>query len=121
MSNHTMRVKEWQGDVVFLHEVTSGAVDRSYGIHVAKLAGMPAAAIGRAEQVLGALEAGEKSQAVARLADDLPLFAAAGEIGAAAAPAPDPLADALGEINPDALSPKDALELIYRLKDLMKE
>ena len=122
MSNHTMRVKEWQGDVVFLHEVTSGAVDRSYGIHVAKLAGMPAAAIGRAEQVLGALEAGEKSQAVARLADDLPLFAAAaGEIGAEAAPAPDPLADALGEINPDALSPKDALELIYRLKDLMKE
>jgi len=117
---HTMRVKEWQGDVVFLHEVTSGAVDRSYGIHVAKLAGMPAAAIGRAEQVLGALEAGEKSQAVARLADDLPLFAAAGEIGAAAAPAPDPLADALGEINPDALSPKDALELIYRLKDSMK-
>ncbi|MCH9049922.1 MAG: DNA mismatch repair protein MutS [Proteobacteria bacterium] len=122
MSNHTMRVKEWQGDVVFLHEVTTGAVDRSYGIHVAKLAGMPAAALGRAEQVLGALEAGEKSQAVARLADDLPLFAAAGgEIGAAAAPAPDPLADALGEINPDALSPKDALELIYRLKDLMKE
>ena len=118
MSNHTMRVKEWRGDVVFLHEVTSGAVDRSYGIHVAKLAGMPAVALERAEQVLGALEAGEKSQAVARLADDLPLFAAAGE---GAAPVPDPVADALGEINPDALSPKGALELIYRLKDLMKE
>ena len=118
MSNHTMRVKEWRGDVVFLHEVTSGAVDRSYGIHVAKLAGMPAVALERAEQVLGALEAGEKSQAVARLADDLPLFAAAGE---GAAPVADPVADALGEINPDALSPKGALELIYRLKDLMKE
>ena len=62
-----------------------------------------------------------KLEAVARLADDLPLFAAAGETGAEAAPAPDPLADALGAINPDALSPKDALELIYRLKDLMKE
>jgi DNA mismatch repair protein MutS len=114
-----MRVKEWRGDVVFLHEVTTGAVDRSYGIHVAKLAGLPAVALGRAEQVLGALEAGEKSQAVARLADDLPLFAA--EAGAQAAPVADPVAEALGEVNPDALAPKDALELIYRLKELMKE
>ena len=74
---HTMRVKEWQGDVVFLHEVAPGAADRSYGIHVAKLAGLPATVIARAEEVLETLETGEQGGALARLADDLPLFAAA--------------------------------------------
>jgi len=74
--NITVRVKEWHGEVVFLHEVVPGAADRSYGIHVARLAGLPAAVIDRAEQVLSALEKGEQGGAVARLADDLPLFAA---------------------------------------------
>src|SRR5207244_12964055 len=71
---HTMRVKEWQGDVVFLHEVASGTADRSYGIHVAKLAGLPAEVTTRAEEVLQILEKGEQGGALARLVDDLPLF-----------------------------------------------
>ena len=77
LAPYTMRVKEWQNEVVFLHEVAPGAADRSYGIHVAQLAGLPAAVVARAEQVLAALEKGEQSGAVTRLADDLPLFAAA--------------------------------------------
>src|SRR6185437_994429 len=105
----TMRVKEWQGDVVFLHEVAAGAADRSYGIHVAKLAGLPPAVIGRAEAVLALLEKGEQGGALTLLADDLPLFSAARP--ALREPKPDPLAQALAEVQPDALSPRDALEL----------
>ena len=71
-----MRVREWKTEIVFLHEVAPGAADRSYGIHVAQLAGLPAAVVARAEEVLAALEKGEQSGAVTRLADDLPLFAA---------------------------------------------
>ena len=114
---HTMRVKEWRGDVVFLHEVAPGAADRSYGIHVGKLAGLPDAVVGRAEEVLESLERGEPSSALTRLADDLPLFSA----GAArpGATQPSALEEALAEIRPDTLTPKDALELIYRLKALM--
>ena len=117
---HTMRVKEWQGDVVFLHEVAPGAADRSYGIHVAKLAGLPSAVIVRAEQVLASLEKGEQGGAVARLADDLPLFAAVTQ--AARAPVdsgPSALEQALAGINPDELTPKQALEAIYRLRALL--
>ena len=72
-----MRVKEWKGDVVFLHEVAPGTADRSYGIHVAKLAGLPKSVTARAEEVLEILEKGEEGGALARLADDLPLFSAA--------------------------------------------
>ena len=120
---HTMRVKEWQGDVVFLHEVAPGAADRSYGIHVGKLAGLPAAVVGRAEQVLESLEKGEQSSDLARLADDLPLFAVATdrEGPAAAEPGPSPLRDALDAVNPDDLSPKEALDTLYRLKGLPEE
>ena len=117
----TMRIKEWQGEVVFLHEVAPGAADRSYGIHVAKLAGLPGSVIARAEEVLAALESGEQSGAVARLADDLPLFAASSRTAPAARTvAPDPIAEALAAVIPDELSPKDALELIYRLKALAR-
>src|SRR5438094_6051008 len=116
---HTMRVKEWQGDVVFLHEVAAGTADRSYGIHVAKLAGLPAAVTSRAEEVLQILEKGEQGGALARLADDLPLFRAARPMP----PAPEPRASALEEmlrdIRPDELSPRDALELLYRIKSLL--
>jgi DNA mismatch repair protein MutS len=118
---HTMRVKEWQGDVVFLHEVAPGAADRSYGIHVAKLAGLPPAVIARAEQVLASLESGEQGGAVARLAEDLPLFAAAAVAAAkpAAAPGePSAVEAALAAISPDELTPKQALEAVYRLKGL---
>jgi DNA mismatch repair protein MutS len=116
---HTMRVKEWQGDVVFLHEVAPGAADRSYGIHVAKLAGLPPAVVERAEAVLAILEKGEQSGALARLAEDLPLFSA---LRAQAPPAKrEPLKDAIAKIEPDGLTPKAALELVYQLKALAAE
>ena len=113
---HTMRVKEWRGDVVFLHEVAPGAADRSYGIHVGKLAGLPDAVVARAEEVLETLERGEQSSALTRLADDLPLFSA--DAGRPSAAPPSALEEALAEVLPDTLTPKDALELIYRLKAL---
>ena len=111
----TMRVKEWRGDVVFLHEVAPGAADRSYGIHVAKLAGLPDAAVERAEQVLQMLETGEQSSAVTRLADDLPLFAAARR----PPPKPSAVEERLRQIDPDQLSPREALDLLYALHTLL--
>jgi len=117
----TMRVKEWQDDVVFLHEVAPGAADRSYGIHVGQLAGLPPAVVARAEQVLESLEKGEQSSALTRLADDLPLFAAAAGKTEAPVPAagPSPLEEAVADIDPDDLTPKAALDLIYRLRNLL--
>ncbi len=117
---YTMRVKEWQGDVVFLHEVAPGAADRSYGIHVAQLAGLPAAAVTRAEQVLETLEQGEQSGAIARLADDLPLFATLAE-PAAPPPPESPALALLGDLNPDELTPREALEALYRLRAALDE
>jgi DNA mismatch repair protein MutS len=116
----TMRVKEWQGEVVFLHEVAPGAADRSYGIHVAKLAGLPAAVINRATAVLATLEKGEQGGALTRLADDLPLFSAAMRPPAALnePAAPSPLETALAEAHPDEMTPREALELLYTLKGL---
>lgn len=127
LSCHTMRIKEWQGDVVFLHEVAAGAADRSYGIHVARLAGLPAAVIERAQTVLHTLESGETASAASKLADDLPLFAAAvgneapaGGAGndPAHARISDPLREALNAVDADDLSPRAALDLVYRLKAL---
>ena len=116
---HTMRVKEWRGDVVFLHEVAPGTADRSYGIHVAKLAGLPPSVTARAAEILDILEKGEEAGALARLADELPLFRAA-----VRRPAPEPtvrsspVEDLLRDIRPDELTPREALDLIYRLKEL---
>ncbi|MGE0119754.1 MAG: DNA mismatch repair protein MutS [Dongiaceae bacterium] len=122
LSPHCMRVKEWRNEVVFLHEVAAGAADRSYGIHVAKLAGLPAAVVARAEEVLATLEQGEQAGALARLADDLPLFAATARPSAApAAKAPSPAEDMLARINPDELTPKEALELLYKLRALLAD
>ena len=120
LSCRTMRVKEWQGEVVFLHEVTAGAADRSYGIHVAKLAGLPPAVIARAEAVLATLETGEQRGQLAKLADDLPLFTAAAPAKPAAT-TPLALDALLARLRPDELSPKEALEFLYKLKGLMKE
>jgi DNA mismatch repair protein MutS len=118
LAPYTMRVKEWQNEVVFLHEVAPGAADRSYGIHVAQLAGLPAAVVSRAEEVLAVLEKGEQSSAVTRLADDLPLFAAAPARPAsgAAKTKESAVEKALAEINPDELSPREALEALYALR-----
>ncbi|GGE21773.1 DNA mismatch repair protein MutS [Aureimonas endophytica] len=125
LSNATMRVKEWEGDVVFLHEVRAGTADRSYGIQVAKLAGLPARVVERARHVLRELErAGEGSRRTAFI-DDLPLFSAAAvrqETAAAKAPtAPPPALEALKALDPDQMSPRDALEALYRLKGLLAE
>ncbi|WP_151120974.1 DNA mismatch repair protein MutS [Hypericibacter adhaerens] len=120
LAPYTMRVKEWQGEVVFLHEVAPGAADRSYGIHVAKLAGLPAAAVTRAEEVLTLLEQGEQAGALAKLADDLPLFsAAATRPPRSGPPAPNAVEEALKALHPDELSPREALEALYRLRSLL--
>ncbi|OAN48076.1 DNA mismatch repair protein MutS [Paramagnetospirillum marisnigri] len=122
LSCHMMKVKEWQGDVVFLHEVGSGAADRSYGIHVARLAGLPPAVVGRAEEVLAILEKSDQASGMARLADDLPLFAAMAprpKPAPASAPKPSAVEDALKGVNPDDLTARQALDLIYELKRLV--
>ncbi len=109
-ANAHLRAKEWKGDLVFLHEVAPGAADRSYGIQVAKLAGLPKSAVERARAVLQRLEANGGSTRV-EIAEDLPLFAQVMEDTA-----PSALEAALDAINPDNLSPKEALELVYKLK-----
>jgi DNA mismatch repair protein MutS len=116
LHNATVRVKEWQGDVVFLHEVVPGAADRSYGIQVAKLAGLPESVIERAKVVLAMLEADERSNP--RGFEDLPLFAAPSQ---PAAPDPrraplDAVIAELAALNPDEMSPREALESLYALK-----
>ncbi len=117
LHNATMRVKEWQGEVVLLHEVVPGVADRSYGIQVAKLAGLPPSVIERAKLVLAQLEAQDRTSPAHRLIDDLPLFAAARP---AAAPQADDaltaLVEALAALHPDEMSPRDALEALYGLK-----
>lgn len=113
----TVRVREWQGGVVFLHEIVPGVADRSYGIQVAKLAGLPASVVRRAETVLKRLEEGDRKAPAATLIDDLPLFAALRD------PSPPAVSDnglgaALDALAPDELTPREALEALYRLKGL---
>ncbi len=113
----TMRVREWNDTIVFLHEVAPGAADRSYGIHVAKLAGLPPAVVARAKAVLRALEDGrEGHKPLARL-DELPLFSAVPKIRELKISAVEAT---LREVSPDLLSPKAALDLVYRLKSLLE-
>jgi DNA mismatch repair protein MutS len=118
LNNVTMRVKEWDGDVVFLHEVASGSADRSYGVQVARLAGLPQAVVERAKAVLAQLETGESAGKAERLIDDLPLFAAHVRREPAQKPKANPALGALAAINPDELTPKEALDALYRLKTL---
>ncbi|MGH2342677.1 DNA mismatch repair protein MutS [Segnochrobactraceae bacterium EtOH-i3] len=115
IENATVKVREWKGDVVFLHEIVPGAADRSYGIQVAKLAGLPAAVLTRARAVLKKLEAGDRGGTRKALADDLPLFAALAPKDDDTPP-PDPALTLLDATDPDDLTPKAALELLYRLK-----
>jgi len=118
LHNVTMRVKEWEGDVVFLHEVGKGAADRSYGVQVARLAGLPDAVVQRAKDVLHRLEAGETSGKAERLVDDLPLFSALVKREPPKPAKPDMLGEALAGLNPDEMTPREALEALYRLKVL---
>ena len=122
--NATVKVKEWQGDVVFLHEIVPGAADRSYGIQVAKLAGLPETVIRRARTILEHLEEGDR-QSPATTIDDLPLFSVAARPGAgdggAVTETPDALRAMLGGIDPDDMSPREAHEALYRLKGLLTD
>jgi DNA mismatch repair protein MutS len=121
VENATVAVKEWDGQIIFLHEVREGAADRSYGVQVAKLAGLPAAVIDRARAVLEVLESGERAGGArpSALIDDLPLFRAA------PAPAPRPgqhrseVEARLSAIHPDELTPMEALRLIYELRGML--
>lgn len=117
VENATVTVKEWEGEVIFLHEVKRGAADRSYGVQVARLAGLPDSVIIRAREVLSALEQGEGGKNPKAVIDDLPLFSAAR--APASQPAKtNPATEKLVQINPDELSPKQALDLLYELKSL---
>ncbi|MEM6666887.1 MAG: DNA mismatch repair protein MutS, partial [Pseudomonadota bacterium] len=119
LENATMRVTEWQGDVVFLHEVIPGAADRSYGIQVAKLAGLPLLVLDRAREVLDILETGERDNGGSTLIDDLPLFSVKPQaVAARSDPAGDALMERLAALEPDHMSPRDALEALYALKGL---
>jgi DNA mismatch repair protein MutS len=113
----TMRVREWNDTIVFLHEVAKGAADRSYGIHVAKLAGLPQAVVARAEEVLRALEEGREGHKPLARIDDLPLFSASQPEKPATKS--NAVEDALRDVLPDTLTPKAALELVYTLKALL--
>lgn len=119
LSLHHVRAREWKGDLVLLHEVAEGPADRSYGLAVAKLAGLPPQVIARASSVLKKLEAGRAATGgLAAGLDDLPLFAAT---AAAEPPQVDPLREAVLSIDADALSPREALDRIYQLKRLLTE
>jgi DNA mismatch repair protein MutS len=113
--NLSLRAKEWNGDLVFLHEARPGPADRSYGVQVAKLAGVPAAVVTRARAVLERLEG--QTASPARL-DDLPLFAAAAEPAAPAFRGPSEVELALADLDLDGMSPREAMEALYRLKGL---
>jgi DNA mismatch repair protein MutS len=120
LSLHHVRAREWKNELVLLHEVAKGAADRSYGIAVARLAGLPPSVLARAKSVLAKLEAGrDATGGIAAGLDDLPLFAAAA--AAATASEADPVAEGLGSIDPDALTPREALEALYRLKALLPD
>lgn len=120
MSLHCMKIKEFKGEVVFLHEVIDGAADRSYGIHVAKLAGLPKLVVKRAEQVLDSLEHSDKSTYITKMIDDLPLFASVQKKIEEKEEQEElsPLVQALRNVNPDDMSPKEALAKLYELKAL---
>jgi DNA mismatch repair protein MutS len=111
VSCHTVKIREWEDQIIFLHEIMKGTADKSYGIHVGKLAGLPPSMIKRAEEVLTRLE---QTQAKPKLASQpLPLFTEAYH-------APTPMEKALRALNPDDLSPKEALEELYALKKLLR-
>jgi DNA mismatch repair protein MutS len=120
LHNVTIRVKEWQGDVIFLHEVVPGVADRSYGIQVARLAGLPEPVIERAREVLEKLENAETGTSATALADELPLFSTTVRKAPAPAARENPALALLRAILPDELSPREALEKLYELKKVLE-
>ena len=122
LRSFSMQVREWKGSIVFLHQVVAGSADRSYGVHVARLAGLPTAVLHRAEQILDELESGQHGAVDTKAMNDaLPLFESALNVRqekAASTNASNPVIDALDDIHPDALTPREALELLYMLKEL---
>ena len=118
-ANATAEVKEWRDEIVFLYRVVPGAADRSYGLHVAKLAGLPGAVLARASTVLTKLEKADGRPKPGDLAGDLPLFSAAKAPSAKDRPQKSPFEAAIEALRPDAMTPREALEALYRLKALM--
>lgn len=121
MSCHTMDIKEWNDDIIFLHKIINGSADRSYGIHVAKLAGLPDAVINRARSILDILQSGEQAGNLGKLSEDLPLFQSMQSSGGDDTTLPESQADnpalhMIRELDPDTLSPREALEMIYKIK-----
>jgi DNA mismatch repair protein MutS len=121
VENATVAVKDWEGDVIFLHEVRKGAADRSYGVQVARLAGLPPAVVERARVVLEALEKGEREGGTRRqaLIDDLPLFSAAPAAVPKPARGPSKLEERLAALHPDEMTPLQALSALYDLKSIL--
>ncbi|TNF20227.1 MAG: DNA mismatch repair protein MutS [Rhodobacteraceae bacterium] len=121
VENATVTVKEWENEVIFLHEVKKGAADRSYGVQVAQLAGLPKVVVSRAREILDALEKGEREGGKAKaVIDDLPLFSAMQAAAPPAArPEPSPIEDRLKALHPDELSPREALQVLYELKGMI--
>jgi DNA mismatch repair protein MutS len=120
VANATVKVREWRGEVIFLHEVSPGVADRSYGIQVAKLAGLPKSVIARSAEVLARLEKTDRGEKGLVLLDDLPLFAAP-PARSSTEEGRSPILERLAATRPDELTPRAALELIYELKAMMKD
>jgi DNA mismatch repair protein MutS len=117
-----VKVREWKGEVIFLHEVASGVADRSYGIQVAKLAGLPQAVTERAAAILSQLEKSEQAFKRKTLVDDLPLFSSLqSPMNNSQKPETDEIRDMLTAIRPDELTPRDALAFLYALKAKLKD
>ncbi|MGB5869356.1 MAG: DNA mismatch repair protein MutS [Albidovulum sp.] len=123
VENATVAVKEWQGDVIFLHEVRKGAADRSYGVQVARLAGLPQVVVDRAKVVLEALEKGEREGGTRKhtLIDDLPLFSALSTPAQQPARGPSKLEERILALHPDEMTPIAALAALYELKGILEE
>ncbi|MGB0505675.1 MAG: DNA mismatch repair protein MutS [Pikeienuella sp.] len=124
LTNATMAVREWEGEAIFLHQVRSGSADRSYGVQVAKLAGLPEVVVARAKGILEVLEKGERDGGAKtkRLIDDLPLFSLPPSTPVSQQPAGLSQSDQLlAEINPDELTPREALDVLYELRSALRE
>ena len=120
LSCHSMQVKEWKGDIVFLHSVGAGAADRSYGVHVAKLAGLPASVLSRAKAVLKKLEDGQKGTHTSAITTDLPLFNIDAVQQDKTSVQASELEIMLEQLSPDNMSPREALDALYALKERAK-